>query len=78
MNYQTFEPHQELEVFVKCYWTLESSIDEQQEKQFVVHDGCMEVIFHYGDLYKQYTDRGKSIIQPRCFIIGQLTRPFEI
>ncbi|MET3535846.1 MULTISPECIES: hypothetical protein [Chryseobacterium] len=31
MNYQTFEPHQELEVFVKCYWTLESSVDEQLE-----------------------------------------------
>ncbi|WP_354066851.1 DUF6597 domain-containing transcriptional factor [Chryseobacterium limigenitum] len=38
----------------------------------------MEMIFHYGDLYKQYTGRGKSIIQPRCLIIGQLTKPLEI
>ena len=78
MNYQTFEPDKELEVLVKCYWTLESSVDEQLEKQSVVPDGCMEMIFHYGDLYKQYTGRGKSIIQPRCFVIGQLTRPLEI
>ncbi|MCF3110535.1 helix-turn-helix domain-containing protein [Niabella sp. CC-SYL272] len=38
----------------------------------------MEMIFHYGDLYRQYTDQDYYIIQPRCFVIGQLTRPLEI
>jgi AraC-like DNA-binding protein len=78
MNYQTFDPHQELKMLVKCYWTLESSVDEQREKQSIIPDGCMEMIFHHGDLYKQYTGDGKSVIQPRCFVIGQLTRPLEI
>lgn len=78
MNYQTFEPDQDLAAFIKCYWTLESSKEETPEKQTIVPDGCMEMIFHYGDLYKQYLDNGNSIIQPRCFVIGQLTRPLEI
>lgn len=78
MNYQTFEPDQDLTAFIKCYWILESPKEETPEKQTIVPDGCMEMIFHYGDLYKQYLDNGNSIIQPRCFVIGQLTRPLEI
>jgi len=78
MNYQTFEPDQDLAAFIKCYWTLESAKEETPGKQTIVPDGCMEMIFHYGDLYKQYLDNGKSITQPRCFVIGQLTRPLEI
>lgn len=78
MKYQTFEPDNDLALFVKCYWTLESPKEETTEKQTIVPDGHMEMIFHYGDLYRQYTENGKSIIQPRCFVIGQLTRPLEI
>jgi AraC-like DNA-binding protein len=78
MNYQTFEPSPSLATRVKCYWTLEHPKEETPEKQTIVPDGCMEMIFHYGDPYKQYTEEGTTIIQPRCFVIGQLTRPLEI
>ena len=78
MNYQTFEPNQDLAALIKCYWTLESPNEATPEKQTIVPDGCMEMIFHYGDLYRQYIENGNSIIQPKCFVIGQLTRPLEI
>lgn len=78
MNYQTFEPSQDLATLIKCYWILESPKEETPEKQTIVPDGCMEMIFHYGDFYRQYTENGNSIIQPKCFVIGQLTRPLEI
>ncbi|SMD38395.1 Helix-turn-helix domain-containing protein [Reichenbachiella faecimaris] len=78
MNYQIFEPNADLATFVKCYWTLESPKKSSPEKQTIVPDGCMEMIFHYGDLYKQYLPNGESIIQPRCFVFGQLTQPLEI
>jgi AraC-like DNA-binding protein len=78
MNYQTFEPCNELSTLIKCYWTLESPKEETPEKQIIVPDGCMEMIFHYGDLYRQYMENGTSIIQPKCFVFGQLTRPLEI
>lgn len=78
MNYQTFEPSQDLTTLIKCYWTLESPREEITEKQTIVPDGCMEMIFHHGDPYRQYTEYGSSIIQPKCFVIGQLTRPLEI
>lgn len=78
MNYQTFEPSNDLTTLIKCYWTLESETEETPEKQTIIPDGCMEMIFHYGDLYRQYTENGNSLIQPKCFVIGQLTRPLEI
>lgn len=78
MNYQTFESNQDLAAFIKCYWALESPEEETPEKQTIVPDGCMEMIFHYGNLYKQYLNNGNSIIQPKCFVIGQLTQPLQI
>ena len=78
MKHQTFEPNQDLTTLIKCYWTLEIPKEETPEKQTIVPDGCMEMIFHYGDLYRQYNENGNSILQPKCFVIGQLTRPLEI
>lgn len=78
MTYETYTPCNELKPFVKCYWTLEGHREQAPRKQTIVPDGCMEMIFHYGDLYRQYTEGGSYIVQPRCFVIGQLTRILEI
>jgi AraC-like DNA-binding protein len=78
MNYQVYDPLPELQPFIKCFWTLDDERKEQPVKQRVVPDGCMEMIFHYGDLYKQYFEDGSSITQPRSFIFGQITKYIEI
>ena len=67
MHYQTFDPAQDLNAVIKCYWTLEDTAKEMPQKQTIVPDGCMEMIFHYGDLYRQYLEDGSSIIQPAAF-----------
>ncbi len=78
MNYQVYEPVPELQPFVKCIWTLEEEKNSSPVRQRIVPDGCMEMIFHYGDLYRQYFEDGTSIIQPRSFIFGQITKFIEI
>lgn len=78
MEYAVFESCEELQPFVKCYWTLVSPATKDPERQRIVPDGCMELIFHLGDLYKQYVDAENFLIQPRCFVIGQLTQVLEI
>lgn len=78
MTYQTFEPQADLSAFINCYWTLNAPKEAQPEKQRIVPDGCMEMIFHLGDLYKQYIDNDNAIIQPRCFVFGQITKPLYI
>lgn len=78
MNYQTFEPSEDLKTFIKCFWVLESPAEEMPQKQRIIPDGCMEMIFHFGDLYRQYMPSGEGIVQPRCCVFGQLTAPLEI
>src|SRR6186713_2118310 len=78
MNHQIFEPNSDLTALIKCYWTLESSKEKTPEKNTIVPDGCMKMIFHYGDLYKRYAEDGNSILLPRCFVIGQLTKPLDV
>ncbi|MEI9943071.1 MAG: helix-turn-helix domain-containing protein [Chitinophagaceae bacterium] len=78
MNYLVYTPSAELQPFVKCFWTLEDETAEEPVRQRVIPDGCMEMIFHYGDLYRQYFEDGASIIQPRSFVFGQITTYIEI
>jgi AraC-like DNA-binding protein len=78
MHYQTFPPSPELAAFIHCYWTLEAPKEDHPEKQRIIPDGCMEMIFHQGDPYKQYLPGGGTIMQPRCFVFGQITAPLDI
>ncbi|MEQ8526017.1 helix-turn-helix domain-containing protein [Gracilimonas sp.] len=78
MVYKEFKPSEDLKSILKCYWVLEGTREEIHEKQTIVPDGCMEMIFHYRDLYYQYLPDGSRIEQPRCFVFGQLTRKLEI
>jgi AraC-like DNA-binding protein len=78
MDYRQYNVSEVLKPFVKCYWSLEAPAPDTDEKQRIVPDGCMEMIFHYGDLYKQFLEDDNSILQPRCFVFGQITSPLEI
>lgn len=78
MEYQTYNPSNALAEIVQCYWTLDGSAETVMQRQTIVPDGCMEMIFHHGDLYRQCLPGGGAITQPRCFVIGQLSRPLEI
>lgn len=52
--------------------------ETHSERQRIVPDGCFEMIFHLGDSYRQYLSEGISIVQPKCFVFGQITQPLEI
>src|SRR6218665_518115 len=78
MDYKTYVPQPALAAYIKCYWTLNAPAEIHPEKQRIVPDGCMEMIFHYGDRYRQYLEDGTFVIQPQCFVFGQVTKPLEI
>ena len=78
MDYQTYLPQEALAPFIKCYWTLSAPAAAAEARQRIVPDGCMEMIFHSGDLYRQYLPDATCIVQPKCFIFGQITQPLEI
>lgn len=77
MKYHEYKPEEQLSDFIRCYWTLESE-DEQPEKERIFPDGCMELIFHYGDQFRKYPKAGPPELQPRFFLHGQLRRYMEL
>lgn len=78
MDHQIFKPCPDLAPFVKCYWTLESEQENTPVRNTIVPDGCMKLIFHYGDPYKHHPKSGDAQILPEFFLIGQLTQPYEV
>jgi AraC-like DNA-binding protein len=78
MKPQIFEPNSDLTEFVQCYWTLEGDRQHTPVKNTIVPDGTMKLIFHYGDTYRHYAGNGESTVLPKCFLIGQLTRPYIV
>lgn len=79
MNYQTFQPYNDdLKPLVKCYWTLEVPAESDSQRQRIVPDGCMEMIFILGDNIKRYISENEFILQPRAVVVGQITEPFII
>ena len=78
MNYQTFDPHPDLQSLIKCHWILEVPADVNAERQRIIPDGCIEMIFMLGDDVKRYTKGDEFIIQPRAMVIGQITEPFFV
>lgn len=78
MNHKTYKPHVDLSSLVKCYWNLEIQKNASPEKNTIIPDGCIKMIFHYGDEYKHHSDSGEITILPKCLVVGQLTRPYIV
>ena len=78
MNYQTFQPHPDLTSFIKCYWSLEVPFQKDVQRQLILPDGCIEMIFILGDDVKRYISNDEFIIQPREMVLGQITEQFYV
>lgn len=78
MNYQTFQPHPDLESLISCYWTLEVPATGDTQRQRIIPDGTIEMAFILGDDIKRYTAEDNFIIQPRSMVLGQTIDPFYI
>lgn len=78
MDYQTYQPHPDLESIISCYWTLEVPADKDVQRQRIVPDGTIEMAFILGDDIKRYTSEEEFIIQPRSMVLGQIIDPFYI
>ncbi len=78
MNYQTFQPHPDLESLISCYWTLEVPAEPDVQRQRIIPDGTIEMVFILGDDIKRYTAKDEFILQPRAMILGQTIEPFYV
>ena len=78
MEYKTYLPKNELAKNVKYYWSLEDFENTSHSKERIFPDGCIELIFHYGDHFKKIYKTGTADVQPKSFIHGQITSYIEL
>lgn len=73
MFYKEIQPSHILSKYIKCFWILEG-YDPYPSKERILPDGRIELMFHYGDLFKQNNNE----LSYRSFVTGQITQSIEI
>lgn len=79
MRYREIPPQQPpLNRVVECFWTLEGDgVSEGAKPERILPDGCVELILNFGAEFSQHCD-GEHKLQPRNFLVGQMTGPIMI
>ena len=76
MHYSETKPKALLRRFVECFWTLESE-RPSSEAERILPDGCVELILNFGAEFSQHCEEQRKL-QPRNFLVGQMTGPILI
>ena len=76
MRYSEIKPRPPLSRFVECFWTLEGE-EQSPQPERILPDGCIELILNFGAKFSQHCDDNRSL-QPRNFLVGQMTGPILI
>lgn len=79
MDYKLYSPNERLSKYIRWYWSLENQDDSApHSRERIFPDGCIELIFNYGDLFVTYNSKGEAEDQPKNFIHGQLKKFIEV
>src|SRR6185369_7931694 len=76
MQYCELRPRYPLSRFVECFWTLASDAPSVNPER-ILPDGCVELILNFGAEFLQHNDERREL-QPRHFLVGQMTGPILI
>lgn len=74
MNYTERKPIPPLANRIECFWFASSDEPPAAAPERVLPDGCIEWIFHLGAPFQRLNRAGEWEIQPRSFVVGELTR----
>jgi AraC-like DNA-binding protein len=74
MHHQEFEPPEELQDTIKCFWYNRKDFGEQQSSFEVQPDGYAEIIFHFGSGCS-ISHNGNLQPLPSPFLMGLLNQP---
>ena len=77
MRYREIPPKAPLNRVVECFWALEGEAAQAAGPERILPDGCIELILNFGAEFSQHCDDGPQL-QPRNFLVGQMTGPIII
>ncbi len=78
MFYQEYQPSAALADFVKCFWIMEAMHNPFQEKEALIPDGCIELIFNLGTPYRRYDSDNNATLLKHSHLVGERDRYFLI
>jgi AraC-like DNA-binding protein len=79
MRYREIQPVRSLAPFIECFWTLEGEPDRfESAPERILPDGCVEIILSFAARFTEIGERSEERLQPRHFLVGQMTRPVII
>ena len=79
MPYVEFLPRLELAHLIKCVWNYAADTTETEGRpERIVPDGNPELVIHYGHPFSEFTPGQAKRMQPRAFMMGQMTRPLAL
>ena len=79
MKYQEFLPDPLFRNYIHCFWRLENKQKiVKLQPQRILPDGCMELIFHYGEKNSRLNGKGQAELEPRSLVSGQIKRHIQI
>jgi AraC-like DNA-binding protein len=74
VNYIERKPQPALSEHVECFWFASSNAEPGGAPERVLPDGCLEWIFHLGAPFRRLNPAHEWELQPRSFVVGELTR----
>ena len=78
MRYSEFHPKSPLNQVLECFWALESdTVTPDHRTERILPDGCVEIVLNFAAPFAQHTGDTTNV-QPRNFIVGQMTGPMLI
>jgi AraC-like DNA-binding protein len=92
MHYDEWAPPAACASRVVCCWSLEGDDDAAPPRDATpiaddagatdadpaLPDGCPELLFNFGDPFEHVAPDGTVKRQPSCFLVGVITRPFDV
>ncbi|HMG34956.1 MAG TPA: AraC family transcriptional regulator [Blastocatellia bacterium] len=79
MLYRELQPRASLARLVECFWILEgTAVASDQQPERILPDGCVEVVLNLRAPMQELKPGGEDELQPRHFLVGQMTRPVII
>lgn len=78
MRYREFHPQPPLNTVIECFWALENDGQTpEHHPERILPDGCVEIILNFASPFAQHTGE-TTRVQPRNFVVGQMTGPMLI
>jgi AraC-like DNA-binding protein len=79
LHYREIQPPAPLDRYLESIWLLAGTPSADEiSPQRILPDGCIEVIFHFGDRFAQRDAVGAAHPQPREIVVGQMDGPMFV